>query len=542
MKFLQTFWTGPAGALKADALSIKAGWLSSEYHWMSWALSCLQAKRVFGEVNLVTDLKGKEILIDKLQLPYANVSTELECSLDQYHPALFALAKIFSYGLQTEPFLHLDSDVFIWHKPDDSWLNSRLLAQNKDKNLPFYKHALNEINQHFKNIPSFFLKEHYEHKDIYASNAGLLGGNDIGFFKTYSMQAFAFIDNNKKYLNKLNVGNLNFIFEQYLFYLLAAKANIPISYLKEPVDHPLFKDYIKFEDLPNVQMIHPVGGFKKQPHVCDHVAKKLRRDYPEYYYRIIDTIVKTNQSIRSAVYYELVKDENLSSLSAIPTIVTSFFERTQAAINYLNNKHSFNLKVDNFSTQSSFADNLAGILPKGRERECLFEIFCLELARNSLINKLYTSVASISQLYQDDLIAYHKIQDIFLLPDDDLGKVKLKTADNFEFMELGWDWKYDNKVEIDALISRNFNQDRSEYTVLLLSRILQMNIREYYIDELDTIIFRMLQKVCSIRIVLQQMKKYFSQEEIANDYLSFKLLIIKTIKQLLYAGAVKIYL
>ena len=117
MKILQTFWTGPTGVNKENLLGIQAGWLSCEYHWMSWALSCLQAKSVFGSINLVTDKAGKEILVDLLQLPYTNVSTALQTTLDDYHPGLWALAKIYTYSIQTDPFLHLDGDVFLWQKP-----------------------------------------------------------------------------------------------------------------------------------------------------------------------------------------------------------------------------------------------------------------------------------------------------------------------------------------------------------------------------------------------------------------------------------------
>ena len=111
MKFLQSLWTGPSGSSDVNPVSLKAGWQSCEFHWMSWALSCLNAKNNLGEVHLITDLKGKEILIDQLQLPYATVSTDLEKRLDQYPVDLFALAKIYSYSIQEQPFLHLDSDV-----------------------------------------------------------------------------------------------------------------------------------------------------------------------------------------------------------------------------------------------------------------------------------------------------------------------------------------------------------------------------------------------------------------------------------------------
>ena len=70
MKYIQTFWT--RATTEADLLNISAGWLSPEYHWMSWALSCLQLKKLFGNIELITDTKGKYILSEVLKLPYDN--------------------------------------------------------------------------------------------------------------------------------------------------------------------------------------------------------------------------------------------------------------------------------------------------------------------------------------------------------------------------------------------------------------------------------------------------------------------------------------
>ncbi|MDB5140968.1 MAG: hypothetical protein JWR12_2884 [Mucilaginibacter sp.] len=548
MKFLHTLWTGPPMFAKDNNLiHMKAGWLSCEYHWMSWALSCLQAKDVFGEINLVTDLKGSEILIERLRLPYATVSTALEKTLDHYHPALWALAKIYTYGIQTEPFLHLDGDVFIWHKPEDGFLNNRLIAQNMDKNLPFYADVLTEINANFSYVPSLFLKENYEHKDIYGSNAGLLGGNDNTFFKEYSRQAFEFIDKNSDNLGKVNTSALNFIFEQYLFCQLANKEGIPVSYYKDIVDDPVFKDYIKFEDFPHTQMSHPVGNFKKYRHVCDHVAKKLRKDYPDYYYRIINLVRSTKADMRSAIYYSpLLK---LSRVHPFPTEAPSglseskqSFERTQTAIKYLNNKHSFgeSLIVYHNIAFNYFIDQAKRVLPDGNERDCLLDIFQIEFQRNSLIKKTYSDSANVVKLYNDDLNAFQQIQATFSLSDGDLLKVKISQSENYILVNCGWDWKFDFKKEIIPVVKRNFNKERSSFALLLLPDILQNDIMEYYLDEIDMIIFDMVKNVFTIEEILQEMKNYFAEEEIEEDYPSFQQLIFTTIKRLLYAGSVKI--
>jgi len=544
MQFVQTLWTGTS---KENPAGMKAGWRSAEYHWMSWALSCLQAKTVFGEVNLVTDKKGKEVLIDELQLPYASVSTDLEQKLDHYPPELFALAKIFTYSIQTGPFLHLDSDVFIWHKPDDSFLNSPLMAQNIDKNLGLYLKALNEINRCFTYVPPVFSREDYAGKDIYASNAGLLGGYDLDFIKEYCHQAFDFIDKNKSDLDKLNIGSLNFIIEQYLFYQLADKANIPINHLNGVVDVPVFKDYIKFDDFPHVQMAHPVGGFKKYRHVCDHVAKKLRKDYPEYYYRVINWVKSSDTMMRSSIYYSSsFRLDSLAPLSiekAISIVESkTSFERTRATIDYLKNKKSFNEAIDiNTSiVQADFADEVIAKLSDGPDKDRLLEIFRLETERNLLIQELYGNPDNVSALYEEDLKAYELIQKTFSLPEDDWIAVKVITTGKYALTELEWDWRYDFKENIAAIVARNFSEERSSYSVLLLPDILEADISEYHIDELDAIIFDVVKDKPSINEIFLYMKQYFSDEEIEEDYTSFKLLIINIIKRLLYASAIKI--
>ncbi|MDB5089610.1 MAG: hypothetical protein JWR09_3604 [Mucilaginibacter sp.] len=544
MRILQTFWTGPSNTNNENLVSMKAGWLSCEYHWMSWALSCLQAKAIFGEVNLVTDLKGKEILIDRLQLPYSSGSTELEGTLDHYHPALWALAKIYTYSIQTEPFLHLDGDVFIWQKPDEEFLGLRLAAQNLDKNLEFYLSALNGVNEHFTYIPPSLLKENYEHKDLYGSNAGLLGGSDLNFFKNYCEQAFKFIDENKASLTKVNTGSLNFIFEQYLFCQLAAAAKIPISYYGEMVDNPVFKDYIKFEDYPHIQMIHPVGGFKKYPHVCDHVAKKLRSDYPEYYYRVINMVRSGGANMRSAIYISpLLKLDQLPSLAAekpgAAKKAEPLFDRTNAAIDYLNKKHSVSDLKPNIS-RNEFIKQAKLLLPHNPERDCLLEIFRLESTTNSLLKKLYANQPVVTSLYKAGIKTYERIQEIFSLPENELLKIKIGLPEHYKLLTIGWNWKLDYKEQVHALIERNFTEEKLSRPVLLLPDELQGNIKEYYLDELDMIIFDTIKEPFTIGDILPEMKQYFSSEEIEENYLAFKQLIINTIKGMLYAGSVKI--
>ncbi|MFB9843514.1 DUF6734 family protein [Mucilaginibacter ginsenosidivorans] len=544
MKYLQTFWTGPSGTDKENLITMKAGWRSCEYHWMSWALSCLLAKDMFGDIHLVTDLKGKEILVDRLQLPYSTVSAELENRLANYNPHLWALAKIYTYSIQTEPFLHLDGDVFLWQRPGAELLNSPLIAQNLDKDLAFYTVTLDKLNECFCYIPDEFKKANYENKTLYASNAGLLGGHDLNFFKLYCAKAFDLVDRNTDALDKLPPGNLNFIFEQFLFCKLAEIQQIPVAYLKGVVDDPVFKDYIKFEDYPNVQMVHPVGGFKKYPHVCEHVAKMLRSRYPEYYYRIIEMVRNNTSAMRSTVYYSPgLKLDALPLSPTRQTIGPPLFARTKAAINYLEKKYDY-LKHTEFADDGNEDDLLNLPLVNDlteNEKARLLEILHLELRHKSLLKKYYGKQAGIQKLYTDDVEAHKQTQAVFSLKDAEILNIEVIGTKKYTLIELNCPWEYNHPDEIPGVIERNLNEPESPVSVLLLPDILTMNVKEYYLDDIDGIIFSMVKSREKISYILEEIKEYFTEDEIENDYESYQKLIFDSLKHLLYTNILCVY-
>lgn len=91
MKIIQSFWSGGK-----DILLDSFGWHTSQAHLMAWALSCLNIRKFYGDVELYTDKQGYEMFINQLHLPYSNVHIILE-ELKPYPKELWALAKIKAY-------------------------------------------------------------------------------------------------------------------------------------------------------------------------------------------------------------------------------------------------------------------------------------------------------------------------------------------------------------------------------------------------------------------------------------------------------------
>ena len=109
MNFIQTLYIDA----DKDPFRYSFGWVAPEYHLMGWALSCLQLHKLYGNIALFANSQAARLLIDTLQLPYAEVHTAHD-KLCLPHPDLWALAKIYTYSLQEQPFLHIDGDVFLF--------------------------------------------------------------------------------------------------------------------------------------------------------------------------------------------------------------------------------------------------------------------------------------------------------------------------------------------------------------------------------------------------------------------------------------------
>lgn len=288
MKIIQSYWSKPVE--KTHNINLhdrnQGGWLDSRYHLMSWALSCLQFRKFYTEVELYTDLAGKELLIDLLQLPYTKVHIVLD-RLSSFPQDLWAVGKMYTYSLQQTPFVHADGDVYIWQPFSESLTQAALIAQNEEVNFEYYYSIMEEVKEKFNYIPSCLQNNAQASNIIYACNAGIFGGRDIAFFQTYCRAAFEFIEKNWNNLEKINLGLFNIIVEQYLFASLAREKQVNITYLLENVDTE-YSGLAEFRTVPSkTKFIHTVGKYKQNGMICHRLANRLQIDYPEYYEKIL---------------------------------------------------------------------------------------------------------------------------------------------------------------------------------------------------------------------------------------------------------------
>lgn len=126
---LWSFWSPPYLA------SRESSWADDWYHWLAWGLSLHCAARHYPDTCLVTDTPGAHVLVDQLGLRFARVSTALD-ALAGADPGWWALGKLEAYRLQQAPFVHLDTDVFLWDRLPQSLETAAIFAQNPEAIVP----------------------------------------------------------------------------------------------------------------------------------------------------------------------------------------------------------------------------------------------------------------------------------------------------------------------------------------------------------------------------------------------------------------------
>lgn len=535
MNIVQTFWSG--GGKIESPLEITGSWVAPEYHWMSWTLSCLLLRRHYDHVELFTDEIGKKVLIDILQLPYTKVHIVFDENF-VIHPKLFSLAKIRTYSLQQKPFIHVDGDVFLWKRLSDSLLNAELIASNIEKNLFFNKDILLAIDRTFDFIPKHLRKIH-EHENIFSSNAGIFGGSNMKFIKQYCKAAHYFIESNRSDLDLVNTGALNFLIEQISLYYLSGKEKAPITYyVQEPVEHPLYQDYLRFIDVPNVNMVHPVGGCKKLPYVLDHLAKRLRLEFPQHYYKIIGLLKNRKMSLHAKFYnyFQVDKSYEFNSLD------NSFPEFNGKIMELVNpkfpNAFKRTIKAIEFhfeKTMMSFSE-LESLMQSKSTPDQLKELYGLEKDSYEKFCNMIDSTSS-SGIYIEDRKKY-KISSSFDFTKNWMDK-EVVYPEAVTLLELQWNWKLFTDTPSKKNLKKIIDSKESSYCVTLSPSILNLEIHETYHEGIDELVLNCVKRNKSIQNITIEASSYFD-EHITVENIQYQKLMFDTIKRLCYSTILEI--
>lgn len=199
-------------------------WREPVHHLLAWGLSLRLAQAHYPETVLVTDTPGRTLLIDDLGLPFSHVCTELD-RLREMDPAWWALGKLVAYSVQDQPFVHVDTDVFLWHQLPDRLTGAPVLAQHPETYSVADEHyGVRVIEDAFAraglSLPAEWQwSRSRDTRRFHAANCGILGGTNVSFLQCYAQLALDLVLNPRHTAAWAAVpgkGSLNVTVEQFL--------------------------------------------------------------------------------------------------------------------------------------------------------------------------------------------------------------------------------------------------------------------------------------------------------------------------------------
>jgi len=187
VRLVWSLWTRPMVA------GGRIGWRSPRDHLLSWVLSVGLARRYYADTVLVTDDAGAALLIDGLGLEFGSVSLALN-ALAEHDPDWWALGKLHAYAEQREPFLHIDSDVYLWKPLPEDLLTAPLIASHPEYAELGRSCYRPDVLERDLRAGGGYVPPELEHYMpiggvVRAENCGIFGGNRIDFIRHYAETA-----------------------------------------------------------------------------------------------------------------------------------------------------------------------------------------------------------------------------------------------------------------------------------------------------------------------------------------------------------------
>ena len=301
MRALWSFWSRPFHAYYGRI------WSKPLHHLLAWGLSVSAASRHYPETVLITDQPGKRLLVDELGLRFAHVSTELD-RLKNVDPGWWALGKLVAYSLQDEPFVHLDSDVFLWKPLPRYLVESPVFAQYPegfDENGPYYRPQDIEwaFSEEKLKLPPEWVWVRKNRNHFPAANCGILGGSDPEFLRYYAQTAIQLVTappNAAAWSRLSDKRCYNIVIEQFLlsacaeyhsFHPASSHRHVHLNHLFSSWEYAFNPKYAA-----RAGFAHLVAGAKSHPQVGRRIEQRVRDHDPSFYLRCARFLARNDGS------------------------------------------------------------------------------------------------------------------------------------------------------------------------------------------------------------------------------------------------------
>ena len=290
MRAIWSFWAKPE--------QYRRVWPNQRHHLLAWALSLGTARRQYPHTTLYTDSPGAKLLIDAVGLEFENVSTALD-ALEASSPDWWVLGKLHTYRLQTQPFVHLDNDVFLWRRLPTRLEQAQVLAQNPEDFFLGSSFYMPEKFDQALNERGGWTPEEWKWYGLIGPRrravcCGIFGGNNLEFIQHYANTAIALAEhplNQSAWACLPDKRNDNILFEQYLLSAcLNYHSHNPASRFHDIDIRYLFSSWdeaFQAEVAAQLGYTHMIGAAKRNLQLAERLERRVERDYPEAYERVI---------------------------------------------------------------------------------------------------------------------------------------------------------------------------------------------------------------------------------------------------------------
>lgn len=289
MRAVWSFWSKPFRREKGRM------WPSPLHHLLAWGLSLRLARRHYPETLLVTDTPGKQLLVDRLGLPFAQVSTELD-SLRAADPGWWALGKIVAYSMQNVPFVHLDTDVFLWKPLPAGVAGAPVFAQCPEDHPPLDlwcgPHEVESaFAAHGQELPPEWQWSRSAHLPFYReANCGIMGGQRTDFIRYYADLAMNLMldpAHAPAWSRFSDVAGFNMVVEQFLLQACVEfHRSHPTSPFRGICIRYLFSGYEEALDqraAARAGYTHLLGDAKSNPFLAHRLEERSREEDLGFY-------------------------------------------------------------------------------------------------------------------------------------------------------------------------------------------------------------------------------------------------------------------
>jgi hypothetical protein len=257
------------------------------------------------------------------------------------------------------------------------------------------------------------------------------------------------------------------------------------------------------------------------------MAFRLRKDFPEYYYRIIELFRKNKVPLMKDYYYwstvkkedQMVLHYNLSKVKPAQRTNLNGGRNAEPVFEFKNTRIIKEyLSICRVVAHINKADALINditLLENSIQRILMHKF--------SKINKEY--------LYQRDILSACYNETVFA-DSARMDDVQLVAVENSEIVKTNFDWTLLDE-ETDSLVLRLqkiIESEREFNNLVIIPECDKVGFSLVSIDDLDIFVLELLRKPMSVNRLLKEAAKAFDPDELISAYEDYKLLIFGRIK------------